>query len=87
MLPVRLMRVPKARAADAERGERPRRGGGAGRGRGGGEEPREWWEVNELGTILQGERSGAAVRLADAIEVRVARVDAVRGRVDLLPAG
>ena len=46
----------------------------------------EWWEINELGTILRGERTGATLRLGDPIEVRVARVDAVRGRVDLLPA-
>jgi ribonuclease R len=47
---------------------------------------REWWEINEQGTILRGERSGAAVRLGDPIVVRVARVDTARGRVDLLPA-
>jgi ribonuclease R len=46
----------------------------------------EWWEINELGTILHGERTGATLRLGDPIEVRVARVDAVRGRVDLVPA-
>jgi ribonuclease R len=47
---------------------------------------RDWWDLNELGTILHGERSGATLRLGDPIEVRVARVDAVRGRVDLIPA-
>ncbi len=47
---------------------------------------REWWELNEQGTILQGERTGATLRLGDPIDVRVARVDPVRGRVDLLPA-
>jgi len=47
---------------------------------------REWWELNEQGTILKGERTGAALRLGDAIEVRVARVDSIRGRVDLVPA-
>jgi ribonuclease R len=46
----------------------------------------EWWEINELGTILHGERTGATVRLGDPIEVRVAGVDVLRGRVDLLPA-
>ena len=46
----------------------------------------EWWEINELGTILQGERTGATLRLGDPIEVRVDRVDTVRGRVDLIPA-
>ncbi|MGO9322022.1 MAG: RNB domain-containing ribonuclease [Solirubrobacteraceae bacterium] len=48
--------------------------------------PREWWELGEQGTILQGERTGATLRLGDRIEVRVARVDAIRGRVDLEPA-
>ena len=47
----------------------------------------EWWEINELGTILHGERTGASLRLGDPIEVRVARVDTLRGRVDLIPAG
>jgi ribonuclease R len=46
----------------------------------------EWWEINELGTILHGERVGSTLRLGDPIDVRVARVDPVRGRVDLLPA-
>jgi ribonuclease R len=46
----------------------------------------EWWEVNELGTILHGARTGATLRLGDPIEVQVARVDPLRGRVDLLPA-
>ena len=46
---------------------------------------RDWWEINEQGTILRGERTGATLRLGDPIEVRVARVDTARGRVDLLP--
>ena len=46
----------------------------------------DWWELNEEGTILHGERSGASIRLGDPIDVRVARVEAVRGRVDLLAA-
>ena len=44
---------------------------------------REWWELNEQGTILRGERSGMTLRLADPIAVRVGRVDPRRGRVDL----
>jgi ribonuclease R len=44
---------------------------------------REWWELNELGTLLRGERSGATLRLGDPVRVRVARVDASRGRVDV----
>jgi ribonuclease R len=47
---------------------------------------REWWELNELSTILFGERSGATLRLGDRIDVRVDRVDTARGRVDLSPA-
>jgi ribonuclease R len=50
-------------------------------------EGRDWWELNEHETILRGERSGLTLRLGDPIEVRVARVDTVRGRVDLVPAG
>jgi ribonuclease R len=53
------------------------------RGEGG---EREWWELNEQGTILHGERPSSTLRLGDAIEVRVARVDVARGRVDLIPA-
>jgi exoribonuclease R len=48
---------------------------------------RDWWELNEQGTILSGERTGATLRLGDEVEVRVARVEALRGRVDLTPAG
>jgi ribonuclease R len=51
-----------------------------------GEGGRDWWELNEHETILRAERSGAAIRLGDPIEMRVARVDTVRGRVDLAPA-
>jgi len=46
---------------------------------------RDWWELNEQGTILHGERSGATLRLGDPLVVRVVRVDSVRGRVDLEP--
>jgi ribonuclease R len=100
MLPVRLLRAPAAAAPanggagtsrDARRRARdagPQRGGGGGRlartERDGG---RERWELNEQGTILQGERTGATLRLGDPVEVRVNRVDSIRGRVDLAPAG
>jgi ribonuclease R len=47
---------------------------------------REWWELNEQGTILHGERTGATLRLGDPVDVRVSRVDTIRGRVDLTPA-
>jgi ribonuclease R len=46
----------------------------------------DWWELNEEGTILVGTRSGGAIRLGDSVAVRVGRIDAPRGRVDLLPA-
>ena len=71
MLPVRRMLV-----------ESPDRGQGASRPG----PAEEWWEINELGTILQGQRTGATLRLGDQIDVTVARVDAQRGRVDLLAA-
>jgi ribonuclease R len=88
MLPVRLLRAPRA-SGERSRQAQNRGRGGAGRGgaRGGAEElEREWWELNEQGTILQGERTGATLRLGDPIDVRVVRVDSVRGRVDLEPA-
>jgi ribonuclease R len=47
----------------------------------------DWWELNEQGTMLVGAHSGGAIRLGDAVSVRVGRIDAPRGRVDLLPAG
>jgi ribonuclease R len=47
---------------------------------------REWWEINEEATILRGESTGAALRLGDPLDVRVERVDSIRGRVDLAPA-
>jgi ribonuclease R len=46
----------------------------------------DWWELNEEGTMLIGTRSGRALRLGDSVAVRVARIDAPRGRVDLEPA-
>jgi ribonuclease R len=98
MLPVRLLRAPAAAAVDAGSGAGrdarrrareggPQRGGGGRHARSERDAGREWWELNEQGTILQGERTRATLRLGDAIEVRVGRVDSVRGRVDLTPAG
>ncbi|HEX4438348.1 MAG TPA: RNB domain-containing ribonuclease [Solirubrobacteraceae bacterium] len=63
------------------------RGRGGASGRRSDEEAREWWELNEEGTILYGERSGATLRLGDRVKVRVVRIEALRGRVDLEPAG
>jgi ribonuclease R len=48
---------------------------------------RGWWHLNELGTALEEENSGRALRIGDPLAVVVDRVDAPRGRVDLLPAG
>ncbi|MBW3653089.1 MAG: RNB domain-containing ribonuclease [Actinobacteria bacterium] len=45
----------------------------------------DWWELNEEGTILTGERSGQTIRLGDAVRVKVERVETARGRVDLVP--
>jgi ribonuclease R len=56
-------------------------------GTGGEGEDREWWTLNDQSTIMRGERSGATLRLGDPIDVRVVRVDASAGRVDLAPAG
>jgi ribonuclease R len=47
---------------------------------------RGWWQLNERGTALVAEGSGAQLRLGDPVEVIVDRVDAPRGRVDLAPA-
>jgi len=46
-----------------------------------------WWTLNEVNTALVEEKSGRTLRLGDPVEVVVDRVDAPRGRVDLLPAG
>jgi ribonuclease R len=45
----------------------------------------DWWELNEEGTMLLGAHSGNAIRLGDSVTVQVGRIDAPRGRVDLLP--
>ena len=46
----------------------------------------DWWELNEQGTVLVGTRNGGSLRLGDTVEVKVGRIEAPRGRVDLLPA-
>jgi len=46
----------------------------------------DWWELNELETMLLGAGTGGAIRLGDPVSVRVEKVDAPRGRVDLVPA-
>jgi len=47
---------------------------------------RGWWDLNELGTALVAEGSGRELRLGDAVEVVVERIETARGRVDLAPA-
>ena len=45
----------------------------------------DWWELNELETMLVGADSGKLIRLGDPVTVQVAKIDAPRGRVDLSP--
>jgi ribonuclease R len=45
----------------------------------------DWWELVEHEVTLHGTRSGAQLRLGDRVRVMVERVEAPRGRVDLLP--
>ncbi|HEV2059788.1 MAG TPA: RNB domain-containing ribonuclease, partial [Solirubrobacteraceae bacterium] len=45
----------------------------------------DWWELNEVGTILIGERTGETIRLGDPLRVKVERVETARGRIDLVP--
>ena len=76
-----LVPVRRMRARPAQGSARAARESGAGADEHGG----EWWELNELGTIQHGQRTGATLRLGEGIDVCVARVDAPRGRVDLIP--
>jgi ribonuclease R len=46
----------------------------------------DWWELNEEGTMLLGEKHGGVIRLGDEVKIKVDRVDSPRGRVDLVPA-
>ena len=45
----------------------------------------DWWELNEHETMIVGAESGNVIRIGDPISVEVARVDTLRGRVDLVP--
>jgi ribonuclease R len=45
----------------------------------------DWWELNEHETMLVGSESGKTLRIGDPVKVEVARVDTLRGRVDLVP--
>ena len=46
---------------------------------------RERYELDASETMLLGARGGGAIRLGDPMTIIVDRVDAPRGRVDLLP--
>ena len=46
----------------------------------------DWWELNELETMLIAAGSKDRIRLGDPVSVRVEKVDSPRGRVDLVPA-
>ncbi|MCW3001845.1 MAG: Exoribonuclease [Conexibacter sp.] len=43
----------------------------------------DWWELNEVGTILIGEQSGRTIRIGDPVRVVVRKIEAPRGRVEL----
>jgi ribonuclease R len=45
----------------------------------------DWWELNEFETGLVGGESGRVLRIGDPVTVQVDKVDAPRGRVDLVP--
>ena len=48
---------------------------------------RERYELDATETMLVGARGGEAIRIGDPVTVGVDRVEAPRGRVDLLPSG
>ena len=45
--------------------------------------PRDYYDLNELETVLGGRRNGHAYKVADLLPVRVIAIDEARGRVDL----
>jgi ribonuclease R len=47
----------------------------------------DWYEINELGTALQGRSSRSTFRLGDGVAVRVTDVRRYEGKVGLSPAG
>ena len=46
----------------------------------------DWWDLNEQGTIMTGNKSGSTIRFGDRLQVKVDRIDKARGRVDLVLA-
>jgi ribonuclease R len=49
--------------------------------------PGEYFELNALGTALEGRRSGRRYRLGDPVTVRVEKIDKPEGKVELSLAG
>jgi ribonuclease R len=47
----------------------------------------DYFELNDLGTALEGRRGGGTFRLGDPVEVLVERIEKAEGRVELSPAG
>jgi ribonuclease R len=45
----------------------------------------DWWEINELQTMLIGTSSGTTLRLGDSVVVQVEGIEPPRGRVSLSP--
>jgi ribonuclease R len=45
----------------------------------------DWWDLNEFETALVASESGRTIRIGDPVTVQVERVDAPRGRTDLVP--
>ena len=43
----------------------------------------DYYELNELGTALEGRRSGRAYRLGDPLAVRVEKIERPTGKVEL----
>ena len=47
----------------------------------------DWWQLDDVGTALVGQRTGTTVRIGDPVSVEVTGIEVPRGRVDLVPAG
>lgn len=48
---------------------------------------RDYFTINDKGSALVGRRSGRPYRLGDPVKVRVLKIDKLRGKVELEPAG
>ncbi|MHB8492435.1 MAG: RNB domain-containing ribonuclease [Solirubrobacteraceae bacterium] len=81
MLPVRRLGAKPARGG---RERRARSGGGVAHD---GAPERDWWELAQEDTALRAEPSARTVRLGQAMDISVVRVERTRGRVELAPAG